>query len=291
MQTVKGILLAGGQATRFRPATQVVSKQLLCVYDKPLIYYPLTTLLEMGIRDIAIIAGEETTDIYRKLFGDGSRLGAAFTYLTQPEPGGIAQAFLLAHCFIGEERVCLMLGDNIFIGAHLNRISSEAAAVGGAYILAVRHGKPEQYGVVSFTKSGRILSLEEKPLKPRSCYIVPGLYFYDASVVGVAEKLRVSARGELEITDVNQRYWQNEKLHAFRLGHGVHWFDAGSPEDLFKAARYVRNRQKQTDKLIGCPEEAAYRRGWIGRRELEWSAEQNLHSSYGQYLIALMKRV
>lgn len=288
---MKGILLAGGTAKRFRPATQVVSKQLLCVYDKPLIYYPLTTLLEMGIRDIAIIAAEETVDIYRKLLGDGSRFGAAFTYLTQPEPGGVAQAFLIARRYIREERVCLLLGDNIFINTHLDGIFPVAAAAEGAYILAVRHGKPEQYGVVSFTKGGRILSLEEKPLKPRSCYIVPGLYFYDASVVGVAEKLRVSARGELEITDVNQRYWQNEKLHAFRLGRGVHWFDAGSPEDLFKAARYVRNRQKQTDKLIGCPEEAAYRRGWISRRELEWSAEQNLHSSYGQYLIELMKHV
>lgn len=288
---MKGILLAGGTAKRFRPATQVVSKQLLCVYDKPLIYYPLTTLLEMGIRDIAIIAAEETADIYRKLLGDGSRFGAAFTYLTQPEPNGVAQAFLIARHYIREERVCLLLGDNIFINTHLDRILTVVAAAKGAYILAVRHDKPEQYGVVLFTKGGRVLSLEEKPPKPRSCYIVPGLYFYDASVVGVAEKLPVSARGELEITDVNQRYWQNEKLHVFRLDRGVHWFDAGSPEDLFKAARYVRNRQKQTGKLIGCPEEAAYRRGWIGRRELEWSAEQNLHSSYGQYLIELMKRV
>ncbi len=286
---MKGILLAGGTAKRFRPATQVVSKQLLCVYDKPLIYYPLTTLLEMGIRDIAIIAAEETVDIYRKLLGDGSRFGAALTYLTQPEPGGVAQAFLIARHFIREEHVCLLLGDNIFINIHLDRIFPVAAGAEGAYILAVRHGKPEHYGVVSFTKGGRILSLEEKPQKPRSRYIVPGLYFYDASVVGAAEKLPVSARGELEITDVNQRYWQDEKLHVFRLGRGTRWFDAGSPEDLFKAARYVRNRQKQTGKLIGCPEEAAYRKGWIGWRELEWSAGQNRHSLYGKYLIRLME--
>ena len=164
-----------------------------------------------------------------------------------------------------------------------------AAATEGAYILAVRHRTPSQYGVVAFTRSGKILSIEEKPEKPQSRFIVPGLYFYDASVVQVAEKLPVSARGELEITDVNQRYWQDEKLHVFRLGRGTRWFDAGSPEDLFKAARYVRNRQKQTGKLIGCPEEAAYRKGWIGWRELEWSAGQNRHSLYGKYLIRLME--
>lgn len=286
---MKGILLAGGTAKRFRPATRVVSKQLLCVYDKPLIYYPLTTLLEMEIRDIAIIASEETVDIYRKLLGDGSRFGAALTYLTQPEPGGVAQAFLIARRFIRQEHVCLLLGDNIFVTPYLKRIFPVVGVASGAYILAIRHCKPEQYGVISFTKDGRILSLEEKPPKSRSRYIVPGLYVYDASVVGVAEELPVSPRGELEITDVNQRYWQNEKLHVFRLGRGVHWFDAGSPEELFKAARYVRNRQKKTDKLIGCPEEAAYRKGWIGRRELEWSAEQNRHSPYGKYLIRLME--
>ena len=285
---MKGILLAGGTAKRFRPATQVVSKQLLCVYDKPLIYYPLTTLLEMGIRDIAIIAAEETVDIYRKLLGEGSRFGAALTYLTQPEPGGVAQAFLIARHFIGEDHVCLLLGDNIFINTHLDLISSVAAATEGAYILAVRHRTPSQYGVVAFTRSGKILSIEEKPEKPQSRFIVPGLYFYDASVVQVAEKLPVSARGELEITDVNQRYWQDEKLHVYRLSRGSRWFDAGSPEELFKAARYVRNRQKQTGKLIGCPEETAYRKGWIGWRELEWSAGQNRHSLYGKYLIRLM---
>ena len=243
----------------------------------------------MGIRDIAIIATEETVDIYRKLLGDGSRFGAALTYLTQPEPGGVAQAFLIARHFIGEDHVYLLLGDNIFINTHLDRISSVAAATEGAYILAVRHRTPSQYGVVAFTRSGKILSIEEKPEKPQSRFIVPGLYFYDASVVQVAEKLPVSARGELEITDVNQRYWQDEKLHVFRLGRGTRWFDAGSPEDLFKAARYVRNRQKQTGKLIGCPEEAAYRKGWIGWRELEWSAGQNRHSLYGKYLIRLME--
>ena len=281
--------MAGGTAKRFRPATQVVSKQLLCVYDKPLIYYPLTTLLEMGIRDIAIIAAEETVDIYRKLLGEGSRFGAALTYLTQPEPGGVAQAFLIARHFIGEDHVCLLLGDNIFINTHLDLISSVAAATEGAYILAVRHRTPSQYGVVAFTRSGKILSIEEKPEKPQSRFIVPGLYFYDASVVQVAEKLPVSARGELEITDVNQRYWQDEKLHVYRLSRGSRWFDAGSPEELFKAARYVRNRQKQTGKLIGCPEETAYRKGWIGWRELEWSAGQNRHSLYGKYLIRLME--
>ena len=286
---MKGILLAGGTAKRFRPATQVVSKQLLCVYDKPLIYYPLTTLLEMGIRDIAIIAAEETVDIYRKLLGEGSRFGAALTYLTQPEPGGGAQAFLIARHFIGEDHVCLLLGDNIFINTHLDLISSVAAATEGAYILAVRHRTPSQYGVVAFTRSGKILSIEEKPEKPQSRFIVPGLYFYDASVVQVAEKLPVSARGELEITDVNQRYWQDENLHVYRLSRGSRWFDAGSPEELFKAARYVRNRQKQTGKLIGCPEETAYRKGWIGWRELEWSAGQNRHSLYGKYLIRLME--
>ena len=286
---MKGILLAGGTAKRFRPATQVVSKQLLCVYDKPLIYYPLTTLLEMGIRDIAIIAAEETVDIYRKLLGEGSRFGAALTYLTQPEPGGVAQAFLIARHFIGEDHVCLLLGDNIFINTHLDLISSVAAATEGAYIWAVRHRTPSQYGVVAFTRSGKILSIEEKPEKPQSRFIVPGLYFYDASVVQVAEKLPVSARGELEITDVNQRYWQDEKLHVYRLSRGSRWFDAGSPEELFKAARYVRNRQKQTGKLIGCPEETAYRKGWIGWRELEWSAGQNRHSLYGKYLIRLME--
>lgn len=286
---MKGILLAGGMAKRFRPATQVVSKQLLCVYDKPLIYYPLTTLLEMGIRDIAIIATEETVDIYRKLLGDGSRFGTALTYLVQPEPGGVAQAFLIARHFIREEHVCLLLGDNIFINTHLDRIFPMAAATEGAYILAVRHGKPEQYGVVSFTKGGRILSLEEKPQKPRSSYIVPGLYFYDASVVGVAKKLPVSPRGELEITDVNQRYWHNEKLHVSRLSRGTRWFDAGSPEGLFKASQYIRNSQRRTGSLIGCPEEIAYRRGWIGRRELERSAEDNHHSQYGRYMMRLME--
>lgn len=286
---MKGILLAGGMAKRFRPATQVVSKQLLCVYDKPLIYYPLTTLLEMGIRDIAIIATEKTVDIYRKLLGDGSRFGAALTYLTQPEPGGVAQAFMIARRFIGEDHVCLLLGDNIFINTHLDLISSVAAATEGAYILAVRHRTPSQYGVVAFTRRGKIISLVEKPQKPQSHFIIPGLYFYDASVVQVAENLPVSPRDELEITDVNKQYWQKKRLHVARLSQGTHWFDAGCPEELFKAARYVRNRQKQTGKLIGCPEEAAYRKGWIGWRELEWSAGQNRHSLYGKYLIRLME--
>ncbi len=288
---MKGILLAGGTATRFRPATQVVSKQLLCVYDKPMIYYPLTTLFEMGIRDIAIITAAEMEDIYRKLLGDGSRFGAALTYLTQPEPEGVAQAFLIARRFIREERVCLLLGDNIFINTHLNRVSSVAAATEGAYILAIRHRTPSQYGVVAFTRSGKILLIEEKPEKPQSRFIVPGLYFYDTSVVGVAEKLPVSARGELEITDVNKQYWQNEKLQVVRLDKRTHWFDAGSPEELFKAIRYVRNKQRRTGKLIGCPEEAAYCQGWIGRKELKWSMEQNRHSPYGQHLIRLMENV
>lgn len=288
---MKGILLAGGRATRFRPATQAVSKQLLCVYDKPLIYYPLTMLFEMGIQDIAIIAAAETADIYRKLLGDGSRFGTAFTYLTQPEPGGIAQAFLIARHFIGGERVCLLLGDNIFLNAHPNRIAAMAADTDDACILALVHRNPSQYGVVSCGRRGEILSIEEKPQKPQSHFIVPGLYFYNASVVQAAESLSVSPRGELEITDVNKHYWRKSALQVIYPGKRIKWFDAGCPEDLFKAARAVRQKQKRTGKQIGCPEEAAYRQGWIGRRELEQSAKQNCHSAYGQYLTELIEHV
>lgn len=286
---MKGILLAGGKATRFRPATQAVSKQLLCVYDKPLIYYPLTMLIEMGIQEIAIIAAGETVDVYRKLLGDGSQLGAAFTYLTQPEPGGIAQAFLIARHFIGKEKVCLLLGDNIFLNAHPNRIAAMAANTDNAYILALPHRNPSQYGVVSCSRRGEILSIEEKPQKPQSHFIVPGLYFYNASVVQAAENLQISPRGELEITDVNKYYWKKSALKVIYPSKKTKWFDAGCPEDLYHAARVVRQKQKQTGKQIGCPEEAAFRQGWIGRRELEQSMRQNCHSAYGQYLMELMK--
>lgn len=189
---IKGILLAGGKVTRFRPATQAVSKQLLCVYDKPLIYYPLTMLIEMGIQEIAIIAAGETVDVYRKLLGDGSRFGTTFTYLTQPKPGGIAQTFFIARHFIGKEKVCLLLGDNIFLNAHPNRIAAMAANTDNAYILALPHRNPSQYGVVSCSRRGEVLSIEEKP---QSHFIVPGLYFYNASVVQTAENLQVSPEG------------------------------------------------------------------------------------------------
>lgn len=286
---MKGILLAGGTATRFRPATQTVSKQLLCVYDKPLIYYPLTTLFEIGVREIAIITTAEMEHSYRGLLGDGSRFGAEFTYLTQPEPRGIAQAFLIARRFIEKENVCLILGDNIFLNADVERISSTAKAADGAYILALFHRNPSQYGVVSFSRRGKLLLLEEKPQKPQSHFIVPGLYFYDSSVVRVAEDLPLSARGELEITDINKHYWKKSNLHVIRLGKGARWFDAGCPEELYRATRAIRRKQKQMGKLIGCPEEVAYRQGWIGRRELEWSIEQNRYSAYGQYLFRLAR--
>lgn len=285
---MKGILLAGGKATRLYPATQVVSKQLLCVYDKPLIFYPLTTLFELGIWDIAIITAAETADTYRRLLGDGSRFGASFTYLIQPEPGGIAQAFLIAKHFIKKESVCLLLGDNIFVDMHPASVLFGSGTLIGAHIFALPHCRPEDFGVVSFTGRGEVLSLEEKPENPKSRYIIPGLYFYDASVIQTAKDLTVSARGELEITDVNRHYLRANKLYVSRLKRKTHWFDAGSPEELFRAAQYIRRRQKRTGRLVGCPEETAYRMGWIGQEELLYSVKGNSQSQYEQYLKKLI---
>lgn len=283
--TMKGIVLAGGMATRFHPATQVVSKQLLCVYDKPLIYYALTSLFSMGIRNIALITTEQSVEDYRNLLGDGRRFGVEFTYLTQSYPGGIAQAFLIASRFLEDSHVCLILGDNIFIDAELSNVCTIAGEGDGAFVLAARHRHPSQYGVISRHKN--IISLEEKPHKPQSHYIVPGLYFYDTSVIEMAKLTPVSRRGELEITDINKQYLEKEKLNVVRLNKNARWFDAGSPENLYRAARLVRHKQR-TGHLCGCPEAVAYRKGWIGKHELEWSINQNCNSYYGKYLKKLI---
>ena len=286
---MKGIILAGGKGTRLYPLTMAISKQLLPVYDKPMIYYPLSMLMLAGIRDILVITTPEDSDQYRRLLGDGSRLGMNFQYAVQAVPRGLADAFLVGKEFIGDDKVCLILGDNIFFGHGLPQILRSAAEQeNGAVVFAYPVRDPERYGVVEFDDRGKAISLEEKPLKPRSNYAVPGIYFYDNRVVRYAEELEPSPRGEIEITDINKRYLSDGELSVKVLGRGIAWLDAGTHESLLQASMFVQAVEDRQGMMISCVEEIAYRMGYIDEEGLRKCAEPLTGNGYGQYLIRFL---
>jgi glucose-1-phosphate thymidylyltransferase len=287
---MKGIILAGGHGTRLYPLTIGISKQILPVYDKPMIYYPLSMLMLAGIRDILVISSPDALPTFQALMGDGSQWGLQFSYVAQPEPRGLAEAFLLKPEFIGQEAVCLILGDNIFFGNGMHTKLHEAAGLkGGALIFAYPVRDPERYGVVEFDQYGLALSIEEKPLKPRSHFAIPGLYFYDHKVVDIAANLKPSARGELEISDVNRAYLERGQLRVEVIGRGVAWLDAGTHESLLQAANFVQAVEERQGMMISCPEEIAYRLGFINSEQLRSQAERFRSNQYGAYLLSLLE--
>lgn len=286
---MKGIILAGGKGTRLFPLTLASSKQLLPVYDKPMIYYPLSMQMMSGIREILVITTPEDQAAFQRLLGNGSQWGLKFEYAAQPAPRGLADAFILGRDFIQNEPVCLILGDNIFFGAGLKQNLAEGARLKtGALIFAYPVRDPERYGVVEFDKNHRVITIEEKPAHPRSNYAVPGIYFYDSQVVGFAEKLKPSPRGELEITDINKIYLEKGQIKVEVLGRGVAWLDAGTHESLLQASSFVQAIEERQGLMISCPEEIAYRQGFIDADQLRHLAQSLAGNHYGQYLLNLL---
>jgi glucose-1-phosphate thymidylyltransferase len=287
---VKGIVLAGGSGTRLHPATQVISKQLLPVYDKPMIYYPLSVLLLAGVREILLISTPEDTPRFRQLLGNGEQWGIKLEYAVQPSPDGLAQAFLIGKEFLAGEGCCLVLGDNIFYGYDFAQTLREAVEKGpGATVFAYPVLDPERYGVVEFDAQRRAISIEEKPLRPKSRYAVTGVYFYDNQVVGIAEGLKPSPRGELEITDVNRWYLERGQLRTQVLGRGIAWLDTGTHDSLLEAGTFIQTIEKRQGLKVACPEEIVYRLGYIDADQLRALASKIAKSSYGQYLLRLLE--
>jgi glucose-1-phosphate thymidylyltransferase len=287
--TIKGIILAGGSGTRLYPLTHAVSKQLMPVYDKPMIYYPLATLMLTGLRDILIITTPEDMGHFRRLLGEGDRFGVHLSYAVQPRPEGLAQAFVLGKSFIGGSRVCLILGDNIFYGQGLNVLLRRAAArERGGTVFAYRVRDPERYGVVTFDRDGRVTGIEEKPKNPRSHYAIPGIYFYDNRVLEIAAALTPSPRGELEITDVNRAYLATGDLRVEVIGRGIAWLDTGTHDSLLQAQTYIATLEARQGLKVGCLEEIAYRMGYISLERLEAAGREMEGSTYGRYLLQVV---
>ncbi len=285
---MKGIVLAGGSGTRLYPITKSISKQIIPVYDKPMIYYPVSILLLAGIREILIISTPQDIHLYQNLLGDGSSLGVRFEYAIQPSPDGLAQAFLIGEEFIGDDSVCMVLGDNIFYGYNLSNMLKEAAALkDGAIVFGYYVNDPERYGVAEFNAEGKVLSLEEKPAKPKSNYAVTGLYFYSNDVVKKAKSLKPSARGELEITDLNKLYLEEGRLNVQLMGRGVAWLDTGTHDSLLEASNFIATIQSRQGLQVACLEEIAYNYGYINREQLLKLAEPLKKNYYGQYLIKI----